>query len=256
MWDPVQYQRFADERSRPFADLTARIGASEPGTVVDLGCGPGHLTADLGRRWPGAVVHGLDSSLAMIEDARQLAKPPRLTFELADLREWRPAAPVDVIVSNAVLQWVPDHLDLLPRWVNFLAPGGWLAFQLPGNFDQPPHVAISEMAASPRWRPLLGDREFTRQAGDLAGYLDVLAGAGCRVDAWETTYLHVLAGENPVVEWVKGTALRPVLSALDDEQAAEFLAGYSERMRRAYPPRPFGTVLPFRRVFMVAQRPA
>jgi trans-aconitate 2-methyltransferase len=256
MWDPGQYQRFADERSRPFADLTARIGASEPGTIVDLGCGPGHLTADLARRWPGAVVHGLDSSPAMIEDARQLAKPPRLTFELADLREWRPAAPVDVIVSNAVLQWVPDHLDLLPRWVNFLAPGGWLAFQLPGNFAQPPHVAISEMAASPRWRPLLGDREFTRQAGDLTGYLDVLAGAGCRVDAWETTYLHVLAGENPVVEWVKGTALRPVLSALDDEQAAEFLAGYSERMRRAYPPRPFGTVLPFRRVFVVAQRPA
>jgi trans-aconitate 2-methyltransferase len=256
MWDPGQYQRFADERSRPFADLTARIGARAPGTVVDLGCGPGHLTADLARRWPDAVVHGLDSSAAMIEDARQLAKPPQLTFELADLREWRPAAPVDVIVSNAVLQWVPDHLDLLPRWVDFLAPGGWLAFQLPGNFDQPPHVAISEMAASPRWRPLLGDREFTRQAGDLTGYLDVLAGAGGRVDAWETTYLHVLAGENPVVEWVKGTALRPVLSALDDEQAAEFLAGYSERMRRAYPPRSFGTVLPFRRVFVVAQRPA
>jgi trans-aconitate 2-methyltransferase len=256
MWDPGQYQRFADERSRPFADLTARIGASEPGTVVDLGCGPGHLTADLGRRWPGAVVHGLDSSPAMIEDARQLAKPPRLTFELADLREWRPAAPVDVIVSNAVLQWVPNHLDLLPRWVDILVPGGWLAFQLPGNFDQPPHVAISEMAASPRWRPLLGDREFTRQAGDMTGYLDVLAGAGCRVDAWETTYLHVLAGENPVVEWVKGTALRPVLSALEERQAAEFLAEYSERMRRAYPPRPFGTVLPFRRVFVVAQRPA
>jgi trans-aconitate 2-methyltransferase len=254
MWDPGQYQRFSDERARPFADLTARIGAEDPGTVVDLGCGPGNLTADLARRWPGAVVHGVDSSPSMIEAARQHEVPSRLTFEVADLRAWAPPGPVDVITCNAVLQWVPDHLDLLPRWVDWLAPGGWLAFQLPGNFDQPPHVAISELAASPRWRSLLADQEFTRQAGDLDGYLDVLAGAGCRVDAWETTYLHVLAGENPVVEWVKGTALRPVLSVLDEAQAAEFLAEYADRVARAYPPRPFGTVLPFRRVFVVAQR--
>ena len=155
MWDPGQYRRFADERGRPFADLVARIGAGDPGTVVDLGCGPGNLTADLARRWPGAVVHGIDSSPSMIEAARQLEDPPRLTFEVADLRAWVPPGPVDVITCNAVLQWVPDHLELLPRWVDWLAPGGWLAFQLPGNFDQPPHVAISEMAASPRWRPLL-----------------------------------------------------------------------------------------------------
>ena len=253
MWDPGQYQRFTGERSRPFADLIARVGAEDPATVVDLGCGPGNLTADLGRRWPGATVHGVDNSPAMIEAARREEKPPRLTFEEADLREWAPAGPVDVITSNAVLQWVPDHLHLLPRWLDWLTPGGWLAFQLPGNFDQPPHVAISEMATSPRWRPLLGDREFTRQAGDMTGYLDVLAGAGARVDAWETTYLHVLTGEDPVVEWVKGTALRPVLAALDEPQTAEFLAEYAERMRRAYPPRPYGTVLPFRRVFVVAQ---
>jgi trans-aconitate 2-methyltransferase len=254
MWDPGQYQRFSDERSRPFTDLIARVGAEDPAMVVDLGCGPGNLTADLARRWPGATVRGIDSSPAMIEAARREEKPPQLTFEVADLRDWTPAAPVDVIVSNAVLQWVPGHLDLLPRWVNALTPGGWLAFQLPGNFDQPPHAAISEMAASPRWRPLLGDREFTRQAGDMTGYLDVLAGAGCRVDAWETTYLHVLAGPDPVVEWVKGTALRPVLAALDEPQTAEFLAEYADRMRRAYPARPYGTVLPFRRVFVVAQR--
>jgi trans-aconitate 2-methyltransferase len=256
MWDPGQYQRFTDERSRPFADLTARVGAEDPGSVVDLGCGPGHLTADLARRWPGAMVHGVDNSAEMIEAARQREKPPRLTFEVADLRDWRPAAPADVIVSNAVLQWVPDHLDLLPGWVNWLNPGGWLAFQLPGNFDQPPHLAIAEMAASPRWRPRLGMAGFNRQAGDLTGYLDVLADAGCQVDAWETTYLHVLPGEDPVVEWVKGTALRPVLARLNDEQAAEFLAEYRERMRLAYPPRPYGTVLPFRRVFVVAHRRA
>jgi trans-aconitate 2-methyltransferase len=256
MWDPGQYQRFSDERSRPFADLTARIGTDDPGFVVDLGCGPGHLTADLARRWPGSRVHGVDNSAEMIEAARHEEKPPRLTFERADLRDWRPAGPVDVIVSNAVLQWVPGHLDLLPGWVDWLNPGGWLAFQLPGNFDQPPHRAIADMAASPRWAPRLGPARFNRQAGDLTGYLDVLAAAGCRVDAWETTYRHVLAGADPVVEWVKGTALRPVLARLDAAEAAEFLGEYRERMRRAYPPRPYGTVLPFRRVFVVAHRPA
>jgi trans-aconitate 2-methyltransferase len=202
------------------------------------------------------VVHGVDNSPPMIEAARGEEKPPTLTFELADLRDWQPAGPVDVVTSNAVLQWVPGHLDLLPGWADWLAPGGWLAFQLPGNFDQPPHTAIAEMAASPRWQPLLKASDFTRQAGDPAAYLEVLAGTGCQVDAWETTYLHVLPGEDPVVEWVKGSALRPVLAVLDDAQAAGFLAEYRERMRRAYPPRPFGTVLPFRRVFVVAHRPA
>jgi trans-aconitate 2-methyltransferase len=253
MWDPGQYQRFADERSRPFYDLLARVGADQPGVVVDLGCGPGNLTADLARRWPGAAVRGIDSSPEMIEAARQWARPP-LSFDLADVREWTPETAVDVLVSNAVLQWVPGHLDLLPRWAGWLSPDGWLAFQVPGNFDQPPHAAIREMAGSARWRPLIGTAGFNRQAGEPGVYLDVLARAGCEVDAWETTYLHVLAGEDPVLEWVKGTALRPVLAALDDEQAEEFLAEYRQRMRTAYPARWFGTVLPFRRIFVVARR--
>ena len=255
MWGPGQYQRFGDERARPFFDLIARIGAGAPGFVVDLGCGPGDLTAELARRWPGAAVRGVDNSPEMIEAARNWERRPGLSFELADLRDWRPAAPVDVLTANAVLQWVPGHLDLLPQWVSWLSPGGWLAVQIPGNFDQPPHVAIREMVGSPTWRPLLGASELARQAGDPGDYLDVLAGTGCQVDAWETTYRHVLPGEDPVVEWVKGTALRPVLALLDAVQAEEFLAEYRERMRRAYPPRSFGTVLPFRRVFAVAHRP-
>ena len=255
MWDPGQYRCFSGERARPFADLLARIGADRPRSLVDLGCGPGDLTVGLARRWPEATVLGVDNSPEMIEAARKWEGPPGLSFALADLRDWRPAAPADVVTANAVLQWVPGHLGLLPRWVSWLSRGGWLAFQIPGNFDQPPHTAIRDMADSPRWRPLIGGCEFTRQAGDPAEYLGVLAGAGCRVDAWETTYLHILDGEDPVVEWVKGTALRPVLAALDELQAAEFLAEYRDRMRRAYPPRSFGTVLPFRRVFVVAQRP-
>ena len=255
MWDPGQYRRFADERARPFFDLVARIGTDAPRSVVDLGCGPGDLTVDLARRWPGAAILGIDSSAEMIAAARRGEQRPGVSFTVADLRDWQPDAPVDVLVCNAVLQWVPGHLDLLPRWVSWLSGGGWLAFQLPGNFDQPPHAVLREMAASPRWRPLIGEAELTRQAGELTDYLDVLAGAGCQVDAWETTYLHILHGEDPVVEWVKGTALRPVLAVLDATETAEFLAEYRDRMRRAYPPRSFGTVLPFRRVFVVAHGP-
>lgn len=255
MWDPGQYRRFADERARPFFDLVARIGTDAPRSVVDLGCGPGDLTVDLARRWPGAAILGIDSSAEMIAAARRGERRPGVSFTVADLRDWQPDAAVDVLLCNAVLQWVPGHLGLLPRWVSWLSGGGWLAFQLPGNFDQPPHAVLREMAASPRWRPLIGEAELTRQAGDLTGYLDVLAGAGCQVDAWETTYLHILHGEDPVVEWVKGTALRPVLAVLDDAETAEFLAEYRDRMRRAYPPRSFGAVLPFRRVFVVAHGP-
>jgi trans-aconitate 2-methyltransferase len=264
MWDPGQYRRFAGERARPFYDLLARVGTEHPRYVVDLGCGPGDLTAELSWRWPGAAIHGIDNSPEMIDAARKWVPPPaagnaeaarpRLSFELADVRDWEPAAGIDVVISNAVLQWVPGHLDLLPRWAGALSGGGWLAFQIPGNFGSPPHVAVREMAESPRWRPLIGAVELNRQAADPEIYLGVLASAGCDVDAWETTYLHVLGGEDPVVEWVKGTALRPVLAALDDAHAEEFLAEYRQRMRRAYPPRSFGTVLPFRRVFVVARR--
>ena len=254
MWDPAQYRRFAGERARPFFDLMARIGAGAPRSVVDLGCGLGDLTAELARRWPGAAVVGVDSSAEMLAEARGRERWPGLSFELADIRAWQPAAPVDVLTANAVLQWVPGHLALLPGWVSWLPAGGWLAFQLPGNLDSPPHVAIRELASSPRWRPLIGSLGFPRQAANPADYLGVLAAAGCRADAWETTYLHVLGGTDPVVEWLKGTTLRPVLAALGEADTAEFLAEFGDRIRREYPPRPFGTVLPFRRVFAVAQR--
>lgn len=259
MWDPAQYLRFSDERSRPFFDLTGRVLTAGPRLVVDLGCGPGNLTAALAARWPGAEVLGIDSSGEMIEAAAASAADRadghgRLSFARGDVRDWQPDAPPDVIVSNAVLQWVPGHEDLLPGWAAALAPGGWLAFQVPGNFDQPSHVILRDLVGSPRWRPLLAGVELNRSVADPARYADLLARAGCRVDAWETTYVHVLPGEDPVTQWYKGTGLRPVLTALDPEQAAAFLGEYSERVRRAYPRQPYGTVLPFRRVFVVARR--
>jgi len=256
MWDPGTYQRFAGERGRPFFDLLARVRASDPGYVVDLGCGPGNLTAALAQRWPAAEVAGVDSSREMISAARAEAeRQPGLSFTLGDLREWRPPRPVDVLVANAVLQWVPGHMDLVKGWPDLLSPGGWLAFQLPGNFDQPSHAILRDLVLSDRWRPLLAGAPLNRQAPDPADYLDLLAPTGCEVDAWETTYLHVLPGDDPVTDWYRGTGLRPVLAALDPGQAGEFLADYGQRARAAYPRRPYGTVLPFRRVFVVARRP-
>jgi trans-aconitate 2-methyltransferase len=267
VWDPGQYLHFADERSRPFFDLLGRVRAQDPGLVADLGCGPGQLTATLADRWPDAEVRGIDSSAEMIEAAYDLPEAARdlpeagghgparrLSFAVADVRHWQPERPADVIVSNAVLQWIPDHLELLTRWAGILSDGGWLAFQVPGNFDQPSHVILRELARSDRWRPLLAEVSLNRQAADPADYLDLLARAGCQVDAWETTYLHVLQGEDPVLDWYKGTGLRPVLSALPPGDAARFVADYGTRIAEAYPAAAYGTVLPFRRVFVVARR--
>ena len=255
MWDPGQYLRFGDERSRPFFDLTSQVLAQRPDLVVDLGCGPGQLTAELARRWPGAQVRGIDSSAEMIAAAQRIgADGGRLRFSLGDLRDWQPDGPVDVIVSNAVLQWVPGHEDLLRRWAALLRPAGWLAFQVPANFAEPAYAIMRELAGSGRWRPLLADVALTRQSADPGPYVDLLSRAGCEVNAWETTYLHVLPGEDPVLEWYKGSGLRPVLAALRPDQSAEFLAEYGARLRQAYPRRPYGTVLPFRRVFVVARK--
>jgi trans-aconitate 2-methyltransferase len=257
MWDPQQYLHFADERSRPFFELAGRVRAASPRRVADLGCGPGQLTATLAARWPDAEITGIDSSAEMIAAARAqraAAGSGRLSFERADARDWQPAAAPDVILSNALLQWIPDHLSLLRRWAALLPAAGWLAFQVPGNFDQPGHLILRELAGSGRWRPLLRDVQQNRQAADPADYLELLTAAGCLVDAWETTYLHLLHGADPVLDWYRGTALRPVLAELPAAEAAGFLAEYGAALREAYPAGPNGTVLPFRRVFVVAQR--
>jgi trans-aconitate 2-methyltransferase len=252
MWDPATYLQFADERARPFADLVGQVRADEPANVVDLGCGPGQLTASLADRWPGATVLGIDSSPEMIEQARRYAGD-RVRFAVQDLREWRPAEPVDVILSNATLQWVPDHRDLLPRLVAALAPGGWLAFQVPGNFAEPSHVLLDRLADDPRFARFTAARERPA-AFDPAAYADDLHQLGCVVNAWETTYLHVLTGPDPVFRWISGTGARPVLQALPEEVREVFVAEYKAALGQAYPAHPYGTLLPFRRVFVVAQR--
>ncbi|MEO3812081.1 trans-aconitate 2-methyltransferase [Sphaerisporangium sp. B11E5] len=247
MWDPELYGRYAGERARPFFELLARVRAENPERVVDLGCGSGELTLELARRWPGAAVHGLDSSPAMIAKA-----PPGPSFGVGDVRDWRPDAPVDVIFSNAVLQWVPEHRELLARWTGFLREGGWLAFQVPGNFSAPSHARVREVCRSAAWKDALGDLVRDDPVDGPEGYLRLLAGLGCAVDAWETTYVHVLPGEDAVLKWISGTALRPMLDRLGPERSRDFLADCAAALAEDYPREPFGTAFPFRRVFVVA----
>ena len=252
VWDPTTYLEFADERSRPFIDLLSRVKVADPRVVVDLGCGPGQLTASLVTRWPEAHILGLDSSPEMIRQAAKWAAP-RLSFKLLDLRDWQPETPVDVIISNATLQWVSQHRELLPTLISALNPEGWLAFQVPGNFDEPSHRLLRQLAADPRYAPELTEVDWPSSA-DAAAYLDDLAELRCSVDGWETTYLHVLSGPNPVFRWISGTGARPVLQALTNDHRAQFIAEYQELLNEAYPARPYGTVLPFRRIFIVARR--
>lgn len=244
MWDPTIYQRYGNERSRPFADLVARVGAEKPRAVVDLGCGPGDLTATLSARWPSARVAGVDSSPEMIDRARQV-----VDAELGDVREWSPAADVDVVVTNATLQWVPGHPSLLVRWAHELHAGAWIAMQVPGNFDAPSHRALREVGKAYG----LGDVLREAPVLDPAGYAALFGGP---VDAWETTYLHLLPEDgptHPVLRWMEGTALRPVRARLDDAAWQDFRDALAARLAGAYPARDGVVAFPFRRIFVVAQ---
>jgi trans-aconitate 2-methyltransferase len=253
-WDPSKYLQFADQRGRPFLDLTGQIAASEPRRVVDAGCGTGELTELLSRRWPTAEVFGFDSSPDMIAQARDLAGGS-LSFAEGDVRDWRPTPDVDVLVSNAVLQWVPGHLDLIARWADELPPGAWFAWQVPGNFGSPSHVLMRELAESPRWRAkLAGVLRHHDSVAEPADYASVLLERGWEASAWETTYMHMLSGSDPVLDWVRGTGVRPILAALDENEARDFSATYGKKLRDAYPAGRFGTPFPFRRLFCVGHK--
>ncbi|MDQ1695704.1 MAG: trans-aconitate 2-methyltransferase [Frankiaceae bacterium] len=261
-WDPGQYQRYGDERSRPFVELLDRIdvargvNATDPSYVVDLGCGPGNLTRSLSHRWPTAETLGVDSSTDMVAAAREHAIEGRLEFAVGDLAVWQAARPVDVLVANAALHWVPHHVDLIAGFADTLAPGGVFAFQVPDNFTEPSHTLLRDLRRSPRWRDRIG-ADADRGAGveRPETYLRALVDAGLAPDVWQSEYLHVLVGANAVLEWVKGTALRPVLSLLtDDAERDEFLESYAAQLRTAYPEQDFGTVFPFRRTFAVGRK--
>lgn len=246
-WDPTLYLRHADERGRPFVDLIARVPVT-PASIVDLGCGPGHLTPMLRERWPDATIVGVDSSSDMIDEAQARGDAE---YVLADVAAWEPDGQVDLIVSNALFQWVPDELDVIRRLASSVNAGGAFALQVPNNGGAPSHALLHEISS----RPPYGEHTeglHDRRGRGAEDYLDLFAGLGWAVDAWETTYLHVLHGDDPVFSWISGTGARPVLQALPDDLRPRFVEEYQAALRAAYPQRPWGTVLPFARTFAVA----
>ncbi|HTU26486.1 MAG TPA: methyltransferase domain-containing protein [Pirellulales bacterium] len=254
-WDAEQYLKFSDERGRPAADLLAQVPTTEPRLVVDLGCGTGRLAKALAERWPEARVIGVDNSPEMLAEARRQKIAGRLEFFKADFAEWSWGEPVDLVVSNAALHWAGQHERLLAKIVAMLAPAGSLAVQMPNNLRAPSHEAIFAVAAEPLFAAKLAGLGLHRESvRPLAWYAELLGDLGLAVNAWETTYLHVLSGENPVLEWLRGTALRPLLSVLDKQEAIEFQRQLAERLREAYPSRAGVTLFPMSRIFFVATR--
>jgi trans-aconitate 2-methyltransferase len=251
-WDPTVYLAFADHRGRPFYDLLSRVNAANPRRVVDLGCGPGNLTVSLDQRWPDAVIEAVDSSPEMVAAARERG----VDAVVGDLADWSPKPETDVVLSNAALQWLPNHVDLLVRWADELAPGSWIAFQVPGNFDAPSHRAVREAAHRAPFANSLSDLRFSegKIVETPVRYAEILTEAGCTVDTWETTYIHELSGETPVLGWISGTALTEVKSRLSPEAYQQYEQQLMPLLVEAYPPRPDGrTFFPFRRIFVVAQ---
>ena len=253
MWNPDVYLAFADHRGRPFFDLTSRIDAKSPRRVVDLGCGPGNLTETLSGRWPDAVIEGVDSSEEMVAAARERG----VHAEVGDVSAWSAAPETDVVISNATLHWIPDHTDLLVRWVDELSPGSWLAFQVPGNWEAPSHRSLLEVARRAAFAKPLHDMPFqdspvVRTPSEYAG---LLTDAGCTVDAWETTYVHELTGDTPVLDWITGSSLTAVKSRLSEEAWQQYRQELIPLLADAYPVRPDGrTFYPFRRIFVVARK--
>jgi trans-aconitate 2-methyltransferase len=255
MWDADEYSKFSRERSRPFRDLLAQVSLERPELIADLGCGTGSLTRSLADRWPSARVLGIDESPEMLAEALPLAIPSRLEFVRAEIAEWSPGRPVDLIVSNAALHWIGDHAALFARLAAMLSPGGTLAVQMPDRFQTPSQAAIEQAVSDPRFSSVLKGVGLHRgSVRPLLWYVRLLHGLGFAVNAWETTYVHVLSGKNPVLEWLKGTALRPLLERLDPARAADFLSEVGTRLRAAYPATGDVTLFSMPRLFLVATR--
>jgi len=254
-WNPEQYLKFSDHRMRPALDLMAQIAATEPKHIFDLGCGTGALTRILAERWPGAQITGIDQSPQMLARAR--AEPSDIAWIEGDIASWSPATPANVIYSNAALHWLDDHQTLLPGLLSKLAPGGVLAVQMPRNHAAPSHVEMANVARAGPWADLLAPLLREAPVAPAEFYYDLLAAKAGTVDIWESQYTHILAGDNPVLEWVRGTALKPILDALErsgnaDWQAA-FLRQYGQRLNKSYRQRSDGrTLFAFRRLFLIA----
>jgi trans-aconitate 2-methyltransferase len=260
IWNDAQYLKFSDERTRAAHELLARVPLAEANRVVDLGCGPGNSTALLWARWPGAQVVGVDNSADMLRRARAdapdttLGSPRRgIDWIEADVGTWRPDAPVDVLFANAVLHWLPDHATLVPALFECVRPGGAFAVQMPHNYAEPSHRAMRNLPGP--WTARIEKVSALTPAEKPAFYYDLLAPRAAHVDIWETRYEHVMTDGAAIVEWVKGTGLRPYLDALSEDERAGYLDAYLAAIETAYPKRADGKRLfSFPRLFLVAVR--
>lgn len=253
-WDPQQYEKFKAERSRPFFDLLVAVGDISPQTVVDLGCGTGELTAELGKRWPEAEVTGIDSSPEMIEQAAKLSSE-RLWFEVCSIEQWKTHAQFDLVFSNAALHWLKRHEYEIERLADRVAPGGTFAFQMPNQFNEASHLIIQEVRNRPEWRELVGSESSDGYVAEIDWYKKALGRPPFSCEVWEKVYEQELRGDDAVLEWLKGSALRGLLAKLDIEQQERFLAQCGVKLREAYPQNEDGgTPFPYRRLFVVARR--
>jgi trans-aconitate 2-methyltransferase len=251
-WDPKQYLQFERQRTQPCIDLVTRIDTEPVNYAVDLGCGPGNSTAVLDKRFPSAKILGVDNSVSMIERAKK--DYPACSFTQADATTWTSERPCDVILANAVFQWTGHHETLFPRLVQQLRPGGVLAIQMPRNFQSPTHQILRELARSDRWKSKMSEREpyWVQPPGF---YYDVLSPVCSKLEIWETEYQHMMPDHDAIVEWYKGTGLRPYLEALNSQEQTEFIDEYRARLKAAYPRQKDGMIVfPFLRTFFVAVR--
>ena len=250
-WDANLYLKFAGERTQPAIDLISRISLADPDRIIDLGCGPGNSTAILRQRWPSAEIVGLDTSREMIATASQAH--PDWTWVEGDIAAWTAPVPFDVVFSNAALHWVPNHAELMPRLLKQVRPQGALAFQMPAHFRSPVHELMIEVAMNSAWQDSMKDAIKVERP---AFYYDLLSPLASKLDLWETEYIHVMSSPSAILEWIRGTGLRPFLEALpSDEQIHHFEDLYLADLTQAYRPQKDGRVLfPFRRLFIVAYR--
>ena len=257
-WDPDSYMAFADLRSRPGLELLARINHLDPEVIVDLGCGPGHLTAVMARRWPDAQVVGIDDSAEMLERAASQFPSqqwPSISWQHAEIATWAPAHSVSIVFSNAALHWLGNHQVLIPHLMTLISAGGVLAVQMPDNWDQPSHRLISRLVDEPRWRSRTAPAFLGHPVAEPAEYRSWLRPMAAEIDLWRTTYHHILEGPDAVLGWVQGSVLRPILAALQPDEAADFVSQLTDAYRTAYPIETDGkTPFPFSRLFIVARR--
>lgn len=252
-WDPVQYAKFADHRLRPAIDLLNRIALESPSVIYDLGAGTGNMTELLAARWPQARVIGVDSSEEMLRKAA--GRAANIEWEVGDISTWRPGEPAELIFSNAALHWVTGHRELFTGLMSSVAPGGIFAVQMPRNFGAPSHTSMAEAAAAGPWRAGLEPILRPAPVEPPGFYIETLSPLASSLDVWETEYMQLLSGENPVKEWTKGTWLRPLLDALQEPERSEFESAYAELVAKAYPKQRDGTtIFPFKRLFIVAAR--